>query len=115
MGNILNFLGSKKSAEGTTVNPMAMVMEFLTDKNKLKETLTKQLYPAVEEKLLNYIDKVELNEDEVMTGIILFKNGEGKLDYVLCTFDNEDRVLRQLEVNSVQEKLTSLADNLKIF
>ena len=37
------------------------------------------------------------------------------MHYVLCTFDADDRIVRQLEVENVREKLLGMADNLKLF
>ena len=105
------YMFKKKDAQ---VNPLSMVMDFLSNPNKLKETLAKQIYPATEKSLLNYMDRVELQENEVMASILLFKR-EGEMHYVLCTFDADDRIVRQLEVENVREKLLGMADNLKLF
>ncbi|MBS7363596.1 MAG: hypothetical protein KIH03_07270 [Paludibacteraceae bacterium] len=47
-------------------------------------------------------------------GIILFKSGDGKLSYVVATFDNNDNVVRQLDCQDVQDKLNELSENLKM-
>jgi hypothetical protein len=101
----------KKDAKA---NPLSMVMDFLSNPGKLKETLAKQIYPAAEKSLLRHMDSVELQENEVMASLILFKKND-EMHYVLCTFDAYDRIVRQLEVENVREKLLEMADNLKIF
>lgn len=91
-----------------------MIADFLANPQKLKDTLLKQLYPHLAASLIKHLDSVELNDDEMTAGIILFKSGDGKLSYVVATFDNNDNVVRQLDCQDVQDKLNELSENLKM-
>lgn len=102
--------GSKEGGK----NPLSMVMDFLGNPQKLKDTLMTQLYPQAEKSLLKYIDSVELQEGEAQTAIVLFKNGD-KLSYILATFDDQEKAIRQIDQEDVREKLESMADKLKLF
>mgnify|MGYP003289544499 CR=1 FL=1 len=94
---------------------MGMAMEFFTNPGKLKAALMTQLYPALEEKLKNYIDSVDLNDNEAQSAIIVFKNKEtGKLDYCLASFSEDDQIVRQIEVDNVEAKLESMVGKLKL-
>ena len=104
----------KRGGESASPSPMGMVMEFLGNPSKLKESLLKQLYPAAASALIKYMNNVELVEGEVQTSIVVFEK-DGELKYVLCTLDQNDRIMRQIEYDGVKEKLESLADKFKIF
>ena len=109
MGLIDLFKGSKNQASA-----FGMIADFLANPQKLKDTLLKQLYPHIESALTKYLDSVELNEDEMTAGVILFKSGDGKLSYVVATFDQHDNVVRQLDSQDVASKLDELSANLKL-
>lgn len=91
-----------------------MIADFLANPQKLKDTLLKQLYPHLAASLIKHLDSVELNDDEMTAGIILFKSGDGKLSYVVATFDQNDNVKRQLDCQDVAEKLNELSAKLKL-
>lgn len=91
-----------------------MIADFLSNPQKLKDALLKQLYPHLETALIKHLDSVNLDEGEMTAGIILFKSGDGKLSYVVATFDNNDNVVRQLDCQDVQDKLNELSENLKM-
>lgn len=102
-----------KSSKGQT-SALGMITDFLANPQKLKDTLLKQLYPHVESALMKHLDAVDLNDDEMTAGIILFKSGDGKLSYVVATFDQNDNVKRQLDCQDVAEKLDELSAKLKL-
>jgi hypothetical protein len=91
-----------------------MIADFLANPQKLKDTLLKQLYPHLETALIKHLDSVKLDEGEMTAGIILFKSGDGKLSYVVATFNNNDNVVRQLDCQDVAEKLNELSENIKL-
>ena len=104
----------KKDAK---VNPLSMVMDFLSNPNKLKNETITNVASKIEGEAFDVIYDLKnlyLQENEVMASILLFKK-EGEMHYVLCTFDADDRIVRQLEVENVREKLLGMADNLKLF
>lgn len=109
MGLIDIFKGSKNQASA-----FGMIADFLANPQKLKDTLLKQLYPHVESALTKYLDSVELESGEMTAGVVLYKSGDGKLSYVVATFDQNDNVVRQLDCNDVDKKLDELAANLKL-
>lgn len=103
-----------KSGEKDVKNPLSMVMDFLGNPSKLKDTLMLQLYPAAEKSLIRYIDNVELEEDEAQTAIVIYRKGEN-LRYCLTTFDNGQKVIREIEDDDLKSKLETMADKLKLF
>lgn len=113
---MLDMFSKRKEHDPSKPSPMGMVMDFLTNPSKLKDSLMKQLYPAAEKSMLKYIDNVELQDGEVQAAIVLYKNkNTERLDYVLVTISDEDKIIRQIEVDNVQDKLEGMASKLKIF
>lgn len=103
-----------KSGDKGTGNPLSMVMDFLGNPNKLKETLMTQLYPSAEKSLIKYIDSVDQEEGEEQTTIVIYKQGD-KLRYCVTTFDRDSKAIRMMDDSDLKTKLESMADKLKLF
>lgn len=110
----MGLLDRFKGGDSKGGNPLSMVMDFLGNPSKLKETLMTQLYPSAEKSLINYIDGVKQEEGEAQTAIVIYKKDD-HLRYCLTTFDTKTKAVRMIEDEELKKKLEAMADNMKIF
>lgn len=84
----------------------------------IKKTLIRQFAPMVKEYLPNLedmikakLDAVILNETEEFTSYNLVKI-DGKLKIILCTYSNENKVIREIETLDAADLILSLFNNI---
>lgn len=84
----------------------------------LKKTIIRQFAPMVKEYLpslesliISKLQAVNLNENEEFTSYNIV-NLSGKLKIILCTYNSDNKVVREIETIDAQELILSLLNNI---
>ena len=73
--------------------------------------MIKEYLPALENMLINKLQAVNLNEGEEFTSYNLV-NIRGKLKIILCTYNTDNKVIREIETLDANEVILNLINNI---
>lgn len=73
--------------------------------------MVKDYLPALEDLIKTKLDAVKLNKDEEFASYNIV-NLSGKLKIILCTYNSDNKVVREIETIDAQELILSLLNNI---